>query len=142
MSLEWRRDGWSKTQCQWSSVFLVLAVFLGIPPQATASAPPQRVGVTAGAPLEFGFVFSKTVVSTGTVVFSIKNLGRLRHRFEICAAPGSVGPNSCAGKKTGWIAPGATAFLEVRFRKPGRYEYLCAVRGHAAAGMKGLLTVR
>jgi len=85
---------------------------------------------------------STSVVSTGTVVFSIKNLGRLRHRFEVCAVPGPVGPNSCAGKETGWLAPGAAAFLEVRFRKPGRYEYLCAVRGHAAAGMKGLLTVR
>jgi uncharacterized cupredoxin-like copper-binding protein len=32
--------------------------------------------------------------------------------------------------------------LRVTVKKPGSYEYLCAVTGHAAAGMKGLLTVR
>ena len=143
MSLERRRDaGRSKTNCQWCSLFLTLVVPLAVPCQGNAAVPPQRVRVTAGAPLEFGFVLSTSVVSTGTVVFSIKNLGRLRHRFEVCAAPGPVGPNSCAGKETNWLAPGANAFLKVHFRKPGRYEYLCPVRGHAAAGMKGLLTVR
>jgi uncharacterized cupredoxin-like copper-binding protein len=117
------------------------AVSLALPCSANALVHLQQVRVTAGAPLEFGFVLSRTVVSTGTVVFKIKNLGLLRHRFEVCAAPGALGPNSCAGKETGWIAPRSSTSLRVRFSRPGRYEYLCAVRGHAAAGMKGLLTV-
>jgi uncharacterized cupredoxin-like copper-binding protein len=32
--------------------------------------------------------------------------------------------------------------LTVTFTAPGTYEYLCTVPGHAAAGSKGLLTVK
>ena len=37
--------------------------------------------------------------------------------------------------------PGKTGVLVVTLKK-GRYPYLCTVPGHAAAGMKGVLTVR
>ena len=46
------------------------------------------------------------------------------------------------GKQTRLIQPGKTAKLAVRFRKKGRYRYLCTVPGHAAAGMRGVFTVR
>ena len=46
------------------------------------------------------------------------------------------------GKQTPLISPGKTAKLTVTFKKKGRYPYLCTVPGHAAAGMKGVFTVR
>lgn len=32
--------------------------------------------------------------------------------------------------------------VTVKFKKKGRYRYLCTVPGHAAAGMRGVFTVR
>ena len=46
------------------------------------------------------------------------------------------------GKKTPLIQPGRTARLVVTFKKTGKYPYLCAVLGHAAAGMRGVFLVR
>jgi uncharacterized cupredoxin-like copper-binding protein len=39
------------------------------------------------------------------------------------------------------VGPGKTATLTTTLKK-GRYTFLCPVPGHAAAGMKGTLTVR
>ena len=39
------------------------------------------------------------------------------------------------------LAPGSSATLKVVFAK-GKFAYLCTVPGHAAAGMKGVLTVK
>jgi uncharacterized cupredoxin-like copper-binding protein len=79
---------------------------------------------------EFKFVLSKRSVHRGRVVFVVHNAGRLAHDFKI------------AGRKTKLIKPRKTVRLVVTFRKKGRYTYLCTVRGHAAAGMKGRLVVR
>ena len=46
------------------------------------------------------------------------------------------------GKTTALISPGQTATLAVTIKKAGTYDYLCTVAGHAAYGMKGLLTVK
>ena len=46
------------------------------------------------------------------------------------------------GKQTRLIRPGRTSQLVVTFKKKGNYHYLCTVPGHAAAGMKGVFTVR
>ena len=40
------------------------------------------------------------------------------------------------------VTPGNKATLTVNLTKAGKYEYLCTVSGHAAAGMKGLITVK
>ncbi len=45
-------------------------------------------------------------------------------------------------QETPLIQPGKTAKLVVSFKKAGKYPYLCTVPGHAAAGMKGVFTVR
>ena len=37
---------------------------------------------------------------------------------------------------------GLGAGADVTFKKKGKYPYLCTVPGHAAAGMKGVFTVR
>jgi len=114
---------------------------------ATAARSVQRattINVIAGAPTEFKFAFRFSgkpgAVPLGTVMFKVRNGGKLAHTFKVCSSPGNVNANSCAGKGTASIAPGKTATLSVTFGKKGTYEYLCTVPGHAAAGMKGPLT--
>src|SRR5262245_9603168 len=87
------------------------------------------VTVTAGKPSEFRFRLSKLKVPDGIVIFKVTNSGALPHDFKI------------SGRKTPLINPGASNTLRVTIRKPGKYQFLCTVSGHAAAGMKGVLTV-
>ena len=95
--------------------------------QSTASA--TTVTVTAGKPTEFKYKLSKARVPKGLVIFKVTNTGTIPHDFKI------------GGKKTKNLAPGKSATLRVTFGKAGRYQYLCTVTGHAAAGMKGMFTV-
>jgi plastocyanin len=126
----------------------VAAVFKVIPPipaPAVASVPIGPI-VTVTA-TEFDFVLSTTTVPVGTVTFEVINAGTLPHDFEICGVPSDGTATSCTGSATGLIAPSvgpwqqSSAFLTVAFTAPGTYEYLCTVPGHAAAGMRGLITV-
>jgi uncharacterized cupredoxin-like copper-binding protein len=80
---------------------------------------------------EFFFKLSaKSIAKPGTVTFVFKNVGHVQHDFHI------------SGKTTPLIQPGKTAKLAVTFKKAGKFSYLCTVPGHAAAGMKGVFTVR
>ena len=97
-----------------------------LPADVSAQAAITSVRVTA---VEFRFKLSKKRAHVGTVVFRVVNHGKLAHDFKI------------AGRKTPLIKPGKTAVLRVVFRKAGHYRYVCTVPGHAAAGMKGVLTV-
>jgi len=92
-------------------------------PSAPAAA---KVTVTA---TEFKFKLSKKIVPKGKVTFLVVNKGTIEHDFKI------------AGKKTPLIQPKKSAKLVVVFKKKGKYPYVCTVPGHAAAGMKGVLTV-
>lgn len=87
------------------------------------------VTVTAGKPSEFRFTLSLKKVRHGVVTFKVTNKGNLPHDFKI------------AGHKTRLLSPLQTQTLKVTFTKAGKYAYLCTVTGHAAAGMKGTLTV-
>ena len=94
--------------------------------QAAATA--TTVQVKGG---EFFFRLSaKSAAKPGKVTFSFKNIGHVLHDFKI------------NGKKTPLIQPGMTTRIVVTFKKKGKYPYLCTVFGHAAAGMKGVFTVR
>jgi len=84
--------------------------------------------VNVGA-TEFRFTLSTQTVHTGTITFRLTNNGGIPHNLSI------------NGKQTPNIDPGATTTLKVTFSKPGSYPYLCTLPGHAAAGMKGVLTV-
>jgi uncharacterized cupredoxin-like copper-binding protein len=97
--------------------------------------------VTAGKPSEFGFKLSTKSVKQGAVTFKVTNGGNLAHNFKVCASNKGGTANACPGKATPLIAPGASKTLVVTFKAKGSYEYLCAVPGHAAGGMKGLLKV-
>ena len=118
-------------------VVVVAAAFLVVAAAALSGVAQQQktiVAVKAGTPTELKFApASKTVLKSAgplTVAFTVTNKGKLKHDFKI------------AGKKTLLIAPGATRTLVVAFAKTGRFQYICTVLGHAAAGMKGTLTVR
>ena len=80
---------------------------------------------------EFFFRLStKSIAKPGKVTFVFKNVGHVSHDFKINR------------KSTPLIQPGRTARIVVTFKKKGKYAYLCTVPGHAAAGMKGVFTVR
>ncbi len=91
---------------------------------------------------EFHFTLSASKVGRGIVTFKITNDGVLPHDFEICNSNKGGTSNTCAGKKTALISgQGGTGKLVKTFVLKGKYEYLCTVPGHAAQGMKGIITV-
>jgi len=107
----------------------VVAAALALAAAALASPTATSVAVTAGKPSELKFTLSKTSVPAGAVTFRVTNKGKSTHDFKI------------AGKKSALLRPGKTAVLAVTLKK-GKAAYLCTLPGHAAAGMKGTITVR
>lgn len=79
---------------------------------------------------EMGFKLSKTAVPRGTVLFEVKNDGKVEHDFRI----GKLG--------TPMLAAGEAATLRVQVPKAGKSMFLCTVEGHAGAGMLGTLVVK
>jgi uncharacterized cupredoxin-like copper-binding protein len=90
-----------------------------------AAAPATTVTVTMK---DFKYVLSKKTVPHGKVTFKLVNKGQVAHDFKI------------AGKKSKLIKPRKTGFLTVTL-KAGKVPYVCTVKGHATAGMKGTLRV-
>jgi uncharacterized cupredoxin-like copper-binding protein len=78
---------------------------------------------------EFKFILSKSKVPHGKVTFKLVNKGNVAHDFKI------------AGKKSPMVQPKKTKTFVVTLSKKGKIAYVCTVPGHAAAGMKGKLTV-
>ena len=102
--------------------FAVAAFGGGSSPAAT-----QTIAVSAS---EFKFVLLPKTGKKGTIVFSVRNNGKLGHDFKI------------KGKKSATIGSGKRTTLRVAFTAAGRYPYLCTIPGHAQAGMKGTLVVK
>jgi len=109
-----------------ATLVAILGVVAGPSLPARSHTTGTAVTVTAS---EFKFKLSKTSVPAGSVTFTVKNAGHVGHDFKI------------GGKKTAMIKPGKSAKLTVTLKK-GKAAYLCTVPGHAAAGMKGTLTVK
>jgi uncharacterized cupredoxin-like copper-binding protein len=112
-----------------------ITLALGVALATLVAAAPVAARPTAAAATavtvkmtEFKFVLSKRTVPQGKVTFKLVNKGKLKHDLSI------------AGKKSKLISPGKTGFLTVTLRA-GKIAYKCTVAGHAAAGMKGKLTV-
>ena len=80
---------------------------------------------------EMGFKLSQTKVPRGTVVFQVRNDGKLPHDFSF----GSRGGGSPM------LQAGQSATFTVKFATPGKYTFICTVEGHQEAGMIGVLTV-
>lgn len=87
------------------------------------------VAVTLGKPSEFKITVSKKTIGKGVTTFKVTNKGALSHDFKI------------SGRKTRMLSTGKSATLRTILKK-GKYAFLCTVPGHAAAGMKGTLTVK
>jgi uncharacterized cupredoxin-like copper-binding protein len=95
---------------------------------ASAKHQATTVTVTEGTP-EFSIKLNLKSVKAGPVTFKVTNKGNLPHDFKI------------GGKKTPLLQSGKSATITVTLKK-GKAAYLCTVSGHAAAGMKGTLTVQ
>lgn len=111
-----------------SAAVLLAAIGVVAAPALAARAHAAATPVTVTA-TEFKFKLSRLSVPHGSVIFTVLNKGKLSHDFKI------------ASKKTLLIKPGHSAKLTVTL-KAGKSAYLCTVAGHAAAGMKGTLTVK
>lgn len=116
------------------SVFAASVVALGIPGHAPASARAThkaalvtKIKVTAK---DIKFKLSAKTAKRGVVVFKVTNIGVLKHNFHI------------KGRTTRKLSHGQSATLRVTFHRKGRYPYKCTVDGHAAAGMKGVFTIK
>ncbi len=99
----------------------------GVRPQKAES--PALLETVNVAASEFKFVLSKKTARHGVVVFKVKNVGKIKHDFQI------------KGRKTKLLSPGQSATLRVTFLRKGSYPYKCTVTGHAAAGMKGVFKI-
>jgi uncharacterized cupredoxin-like copper-binding protein len=108
----------------------VLAPSAGSALAAPASHAATKTTTVTVAASNFKFKLSKTSVAKGKVSFVVTNKSTIPHDFKI------------NGKKTPLIKGGKSATLVVTFTKAGKFAYLCTVPGHAAAGMKGTLTVK
>ena len=83
--------------------------------------------------IELGDLFIKPVELTapaGTITFDVHNGGGAEHNFAV----EGLG-------KTKMLKPDESATLILKDVKPGTYEYICEVAGHADGGMRGTLTV-
>jgi uncharacterized cupredoxin-like copper-binding protein len=119
------------------SIYALAAVAiasLAVVPLASARTDRQARAATTTIQVSGGEFFfklsAKSIAKPGTVTFVFKNVGHVQHDFHI------------SGKTTPLIQPGKSAKLAVTFKKAGKFSYLCTVPGHAAAGMKGVFTVR
>ncbi len=112
------------------------------------------------APMRATLVATPTSVPAGRVSFVVANTGALVHEFVILPLP-SDGPGtrpvgaegkidetqslgeasrSCAAGTGDGIAPGSTGWTTM-ILNPGRYELVCDMPWHYAAGMFDVLTV-
>jgi molybdate transport system substrate-binding protein len=101
-----------------ASAFLLAAA------TAAPKATPINVTITDKA-----IKLSQKTAAVGEVRFTVKNTGKARHNFRI------------AGKTTRLLRANQTASLAVVFGKAGRFGYSSTVRGDAAKGLRGALTL-
>jgi plastocyanin len=94
-------------------------------------------GEVAGATVhvmarDFALSLDQRRLPAGTVTFVLRNDGPLPHDFAV--------RGNGVDRKTAMIPQGQTQTLTVELR-PGTYDYVCTVPGHAHLGMRGTLTV-
>jgi uncharacterized cupredoxin-like copper-binding protein len=120
---------------------------------------PMMGGVAGGM---MRLTATPTSIPAGPVSFVATNVGSVNHEFVILPLPanqivgtrtiqsdgtvdetGSLGEasNSCGTGSGDGMAPGASSWVTVTLA-PGRYELVCNLPGHYAAGMYTQLTVR
>jgi uncharacterized cupredoxin-like copper-binding protein len=101
--------------------------------QATSSAKAAS-GVVKLSETEFKITpADPSVAKAGKVTFIASNDGQAVHALEVEGPAGEA--------RTGSIAPGRSARLQVELTKPGTYELYCPIDGHKQRGMKGEVKV-
>jgi mono/diheme cytochrome c family protein len=100
----------------------------------------NKVAVEKGGKLDIpadpsgalAYLFGKATATPGPVTISMPNQSPIQHNISITGPVNGKGPI---------VGHGGDSSFQVTL-KPGTYEFLCDVPGHAAAGMKGTLTVK
>jgi uncharacterized cupredoxin-like copper-binding protein len=114
----------------------------------TSAAPPSaaKVGVTLK---EFTLVPNPASGSAGTVTFSVRNAGKVKHEFVVLRTKKSASKllkgseASEAGNvgEIGNVPPGKTRTLKLKL-KAGHYALICNLPGHYKAGQRANFTVK
>jgi plastocyanin len=97
------------------------------------TAPAAGLRLTADAHNAFKFDKTALTAKAGAVTITLSNPSVLPHNVAIRGNGVDV-----KGKV---VIHGGTSVVTARL-KPGTYTFYCSVPGHAAAGMKGTLTVK
>jgi nitrite reductase (NO-forming) len=126
----------------------------GAPKIAAPAAAPKPAAATKSAGMgpmvntTLGEMFVKsdaTSAKAGDVMFSVKNTGATMHGLAIVrapvSAPGGMLDEKAFVAKGGDLAAGASEMFTAKL-KPGRYELVCFMPGHYAAGQKLPFTVK
>jgi mono/diheme cytochrome c family protein len=120
---------------------LLFVTVVGMPAGASRNVTTSTINVTVGNPSEISVSFSKSsLIPPGSVIFKVKNLGKLAHTFKVCLSPAGGTANSCLGKSVSLAKSGLTGTLTLTLKK-GKYEFLSTVSGQTVAGLKGLIGV-
>jgi plastocyanin len=98
----------------------------------TAAEKGGKLTIPADPSGALSFLFGKATAKPGPVTIDMPNQSPIQHNISI------QGPVNGKGAIVGH---GATSTFKATL-KPGTYTFLCDVPGHAAAGMKGTLTVK
>lgn len=109
-----------------AGLVMLAALGLSIPFALARGEATAKLTVNAS---DYKFKPNRPAVAGGTLVITLVNKGKVSHDLRV------------AGKKTRLVAPGGKATLRVKL-KAGRYKFICTVPGHAALGMRGVLTVK
>ena len=115
--------------------------------QPTAQAAGGMAGMTHVATTlgEMWVKADTTTAKPGTVMFNVRNTGGTAHGLAIvrapAKAPGGMLDESSFIAKGRQLAPGASDMVTATL-KPGRYELVCFMPGHYAAGQKLPFVVR
>jgi nitrite reductase (NO-forming) len=116
-------------------------------PAAKAKAPAGEMAGMTHIQATLGEMFVKadtTTAKAGTVMFNVQNTGATVHGLAIvrapAKAPGGMLDDSTFIAKGRDLAPGASDMVTATL-KPGRYELVCFMPGHYAAGQRLAFTV-
>ncbi|HEY5155590.1 MAG TPA: cupredoxin domain-containing protein [Acidimicrobiales bacterium] len=118
-----------------TSVAAFLLATLGVIIVATNTS--ESAAVSTGATTlevklsEFAIAPAALTATGGSVKIDVTNTGTMNHDLQVTQL----------AKKTRSLAPGESATLDLGTVKPGTYDVICTVPGHADSGMKATLTV-
>lgn len=112
--------------------------FSGSLTTAAAAQAKTTLKITAGAKNRLAFSTRRLTARAGQVTIVMKNLSATPHNVAIRAGTSAKSKLVAKGKV---VRKGKTSTVKATLKK-GKYRFVCTVRGHEAAGMWGILTVK